>query len=139
MNRSNALKPPKTAALPQASMELDEDSLGRYLGVSIALHLILLAALTLKAVFYPSESLQLERAIRVDIVGLPEKQAKLPPALKEEIKNEAKPEPKTEPKAEPVTPPKPEKVVLPDKTQPPPKPETNKINLQKTKQQQDSA
>lgn len=139
MNQSNALKPPRPSRISQAPQEPEDDRIGRYVGVSIALHLGLLALLTLKAVFYPNEPMQLERAIRVDMVGLPEKQAKLPPratAPSVETKTETKP-----PKPEPIQPPppKPEKVALPDKTAHPPKPQTDKIDLSQAKRKQDSA
>ncbi len=114
-------------------MDPGDDGLGRHLGMSVALHLCVLALLTLRAVFYPTEPLVLERAIRVDMVGLPDKQAKLPPT-KAEAKPEPKPEPKVEPKPEPA---KPDKVVLPDKPKPPT--DSVKINLDKAKAKQDSA
>ncbi len=114
MNRnSQQLKPQKRPlASPPLSLEGD-DQLRRFIWVSSALHVVLLALFTLRAVFYPNEPLQLERAIRVDMVGLPEKHAELPPALKEEAK--AKPLPT---KLEPPTEQKPDKVVIPDQNKP---------------------
>lgn len=142
MNRSNALKPPKAYNAPHVPPEREDDRLGRFVGMSVILHLVILAMLTLRAVFYPSEPLVLERAIRVDMVGLPDKQAKLPPEIKAEPKPEAKPEVKVEPKPQPkeVAKPevaKPEKVVLPNK--PKPESDTTKINLDKAKERQNSA
>ena len=136
MARSNALKPPRPYDLDPVET-VEPDGFSRFVGISIALHLGLLAMLTVKAVFYPTEPIQLERAIRVDMVGLPEKRQKLPPELKAPPKAETKkPEPKVEPAK--VDPAKPEKIAIPDKTKPP-KPENDKINLSKAKQSQDAA
>lgn len=46
-------------------------------------HVVLILFLTVRAYFFPTEPLQLESAIRVDIVGLPEKTAVLPPPIDE--------------------------------------------------------
>ncbi|CAN5602464.1 hypothetical protein BH10BDE1_BH10BDE1_20720 [soil metagenome] len=46
-------------------------------------HVVLILFLTVRAYLFPSEPLQLESAIRVDIVGLPEKTAVLPPPVEE--------------------------------------------------------
>lgn len=46
-------------------------------------HVILILILTVRAYFFPNEPLNLESAIRVDIVGLPEKSATLPPPVEE--------------------------------------------------------
>lgn len=42
-------------------------------------HIVIVLILTVRAYFFPSEPLRLESAIRVDIVGLPEKTQSLPP------------------------------------------------------------
>lgn len=140
MSRSNALKPPPPYDIARVPVEPETDKLGRYVGISVGLHLAVLAMLTLRAVFYPSEPLVLERAIRVDMVGLPDKQAKLPPAPKpKEAKPESGPQPKTEvkPEAAKPEPSRPDKVALPDR--PKAEPDNAKINLDKTKAKQDSA
>ncbi len=100
-----------------------EDQLRHFVWISCVLHVVLLGLFTLKAVFYPTEPMQLERAIRVDIVGLPEKHAELPPELKE---------PKAEEKSKP----------LPDKPAPPPEKKPDKVVIpdqNKLKQQQNAA
>lgn len=52
-------------------------------------HVVFILALILRAYAFPSEPLTLESAIRVDIVGLPEKSATLPPPIEEPKANEA--------------------------------------------------
>ncbi len=51
--------------------------------LSVVAHVVFILALTIRAYFFPSEPLKLESAIRVDIVGLPEKSATLPPPVEE--------------------------------------------------------
>lgn len=46
-------------------------------------HVVFILVLTVRAYIFPSEPLQIESAIRVDIVGLPEKSATLPPQIEE--------------------------------------------------------
>lgn len=118
---------------PDSTIALDtDDQLGRAIIYSIAFHVAVVVALTVRAFFFPSEPIRMEHAIRVDIVGLPDKPiAKLPPPV-EEVKppERAKPtlpEPKPEVKPEPAP-----KVALP-------KPDTPKVNLNKTKQEQQAA
>ncbi len=110
---------------------------------SVALHVALVAVFTVRAVFFPSEPLQLEQVIRVDMVALPDKAtAKLPPMEEPapQPQAEAKPEPpKPEPpKPEPAKPelPKPPVAQAPPA---PPKPEAPAVNLNKTKQDQEAA
>lgn len=119
----------------QSSVFKPQDDFSRGILISIALHFILISLLIFKAVFYPSEPLHMERAIRVDMVALPDKHMELPsqpsvqstpaPVVQE------KPQPKVEPKVEP----QPEKVALPKPA--PKKPDA--INLKKTKEAQSSA
>ena len=112
-----------------------DDGFSRYIGVSVALHLFVLAVLTVRAVFYPNEPMMLERAIRVDMVGLPEKKQTLPPEVKEIIK-EAPPPPKQVEEVKPVEAPKPK--ALPEKPKAV-KIENDKVSLDKAKQKQDAA
>tara|TARA_Y100001958_G_C21238711_1_gene565803 strand:- start:1217 stop:1942 length:726 start_codon:yes stop_codon:yes gene_type:complete len=100
------------------------DSLSRPISISISIHVGLLAVMFLKMSFFPAEPIQIRRAMRVDIVGLPDKvQPKvLPP--KEIPKAETPPKVKTETKPKPAAKPKP-------KAKPSPK-----VNLKKS---QDSA
>ena len=81
---------------------------------SVVWHLAIVLFFTINAYFFPSESINFENAIRVDIVGLPEKLKKLPEPMK--TKEIAKPESK--PKAELATPkaePAPIPPAVPDK------------------------
>jgi colicin import membrane protein len=113
-----------------------EDDFSRGILVSIGLHFVLIALFIFKAVFYPTEPIRMERAIRVDMVGLPEKRMELPAEVKTEAPPapipETKPEPQPEPKVEPL---QPEKVALPKPE--PKKPEA--IDLKKTKDSQSNA
>ncbi len=111
-----------------------QDEFSRGILVSIAAHFIFICLLIFKAVMYPSEPIRMERAIRVDMVGLPDKRAQLPA----EAKTEAPPAPvleeKAEPKPEPKAEPQPEKIALPK-----PEKKTEAIDLKKTKTAQTSA
>lgn len=62
---------------------------------SAVAHLILILAFTVRAYVFPSEPLRLESAIRVDIVGLPEKAAVLPPPVEIPKPQPAAPAPTT--------------------------------------------
>lgn len=145
MNNSNALRPLKPHQIYEPPVAND-GGLSRYIGISIALHLAILTIFTVRGIFFPGEPLMLERAIRVDIVGLPEKRKELPkqapPA--EVTKPEAK-QPEPAPAPEPVKPPEPKpappvvKPALPPPKPVAPKPDANKINLNKTKSAQESA
>ena len=119
----------------------NEDRISRGLGVSFVVHAVLISFLILKAAFFPSQDIDFTQAVRVDMVGLPEKLKSLPepakenakPALPEKEKPAEKPVEKTvEKKPEPVKP-EPKPVVKPK----PAKPEG--INLEKTKSQQQNA
>jgi outer membrane biosynthesis protein TonB len=125
------------ASIPQAKNEI---SLGRAIGLSIAVHIAVVAGFIVHMVIYPSEPLRLDDAIRVDIVALPDKGPKLPTSV-----------PVVETKIPPPSPPPPEPAPLPE-VKPPepapapapivkvaPKPESPKINLKKNKKAQDDA
>jgi colicin import membrane protein len=132
VNASNTLRRPKPPQV-YAPAERSEDDFTRYVGISIAFHLFLLACLTVRAVLYPTEPMILDRAIRVDIVGLPDKVKTLPPEIKEALK-ETPPAPKPVEEAKPEA----KKEVLPDKPKAVPI-ENKKVNLDKAKQKQDSS
>ncbi|MFZ3231791.1 MAG: energy transducer TonB, partial [Pseudobdellovibrio sp.] len=109
--------------------------------VSIVAHVILVSSFLIKTTFFESPPIDLSQAIRVDMVGLPDKAkpnqlpAKIENILKE--KEPAKEEPKPEEaKEKPVEPAKKEKVVLPKKEI---KQDTETINLKKVKATQKSA
>lgn len=93
-----------------------EEQISRGLAVSLAVHAILLSFFTLKAVFFDPEPIDFSQAVRVDIVGLPEKVD--PKSLAAPAKEEAKP-------------------ALPDKEKPapaPPAPVTQKTETAKVEQ-----
>lgn len=113
-----------------------QDDFSKGILISIGLHFVLLALFIFKAVFYPTDPIRMERAIRVDMVGLPEKRMELPAEMKTEAPPAPMPETKPETKPEPkVEPPQPEKVALPKPE--PKKPEA--IDLKKTKDTQSNA
>lgn len=106
------------------SQRQNDHDLKRAIGLSVAAHLVVVGAFVLRMVIYPGEPLKLEEAIRVDMVALPDKGAKiqnvpvvdqkpLPPAPVEE----EKPAPE-----EPAPP-----VKLPDPASAPPKPVTKTV------------
>ncbi|MEK7356504.1 MAG: cell envelope integrity protein TolA [Bdellovibrionota bacterium] len=112
----------------------DDDGLGRSLLISLGVHAVGFIIFFVRAVFYPSEPLVLEDAIRVDIVALPDKgkMQELPPPPIEAP-------PVRPPKAEPapVEPPKP--VDVPKPVVKPPTPEAPAVDIKKTKKNQDAA
>lgn len=91
------------------------DSFSKSIYYSLAAHVALVLMFTVRAVLFPSEPIVVRHAIRVDMVGLPDK---------------AKPEPV----AKPVAPKAPKPVVKPKA-----KPKTPKVNLKKAKNAQKSA
>lgn len=122
-----------------------EEKLSRGIGVSFALHALVISFFTLKTVFFTPEQIDFTQAVRVDMVGLPDKvEAKtLPPPAKEEAKPAL---PDKNPVAEKSVEKPPEKVVE-KKTPTLPKPEPVKVtakkddgvNLEKVKSQQQNA
>lgn len=117
-----------------------DDRLDRFIVVSLVFHLLLFILIAVRAYFVPSEPIPLERAIRVDIVALPEKRtSRLPPSRPAEVAQpqETKapaPKPAETKPAEPK--PEPPKPVV---KKVPPKQDSTKINLEKTKQSQEAA
>jgi colicin import membrane protein len=74
---------------------------------SVLFHLAVILAFTINAYLFPSEGIKFENAIRVDLVGLPEKLKALPPpAKKPEVAKppaaHAEPAPKETPKTAPA-------------------------------------
>ena len=86
--------------------ELDETDMKSAIVKSVIAHVIFVLFLTVRAYFFTGEPLQLESAIRVDIVGLPEKSATLPLPIEE---------PKADAPAKPVEAPAPTTKELPPK------------------------
>jgi hypothetical protein len=92
---------------------IQEQDFKKALKVSLGGHIILAVFLIFRATFFPPEPIKIENAIRVDIVGLPDKQAKLPDI---EPVPEAKPT-ESKPAEQPLSETKPK---LPDKPAPAP-------------------
>jgi colicin import membrane protein len=109
--------------------------LSRGLKVSLGLHVLLVAIFTVKGVFFPgSEPINYQSAIRVDMVGLPDKidaEKPLPPK-----KQESKPEPKSEPAPKPA---KTAKTKEPKAEPKAPKKDLEAVNLTKEKNKQKEA
>lgn len=121
----------------------EEEQISRGLGISFALHALILSFFTLKAVFFTPETKDFTQAVRVDIVGLPDKvqPQTLPPPAAEEAKpalpqKEKAPEKVVEKVVEKVPEKKPAPVEV-VKT-PPPKADDG-VNLEKVKTKQQSA
>ena len=121
------------------------DNLNRAVVISIFAHVAVLLFFILRAVIYPSEPLRLENAIRVDMVSLPDKGAKIPnvPVVETKV-----PPPPSEAPVKPE-PPQPEQAAKPELPKPPipkaapieapAKPDSTKVNLNKTKRDQEAA
>lgn len=125
--------------------------LSRGTTISLIAHGTLLLVMVLKVSFFSKPRLDLSEAIRVDMVGLPEKynpaekSSDMPekiekpaePTIEEKKPQPAAPEPKVEAKPEP----KPEAKAEPKQAKPDPKakPEPDSIKLDKAKQKQKAA
>ncbi|MGE3684507.1 MAG: energy transducer TonB [Bdellovibrionales bacterium] len=98
----------------------------RQLMISAAAHLGVASLVFLKAVFMPSEPIEIRRAIHVDVVGLPDKIVEMP-------KPDAKPpEPAPAPPLPKPAPEPPQSKTPPPKAEvTPPKPEAPKVDLSK--------
>lgn len=112
---------------------IQNDDLMKGLKVSLGLHIAIVAAFTVRAVFFAPEKIDYSAAVRVDIVGLPDKaqEQQLPPKQEEA----AKPEP-VKPEPAPQPPPKEAKVEKPVKA---PKKDVEAVNLNKDKNKQKEA
>jgi colicin import membrane protein len=126
------------------SMGAKEEAMSKALGFSLIAHGLIVALFTVKAFLMPEEALDYQSAIRVDIVGLPEKydpNKVLPPEptskveekQKEQTKEEAPPPKKIEDVKEPVKN-QPVPVAKPTKNA-----DADAINLNKTKAKQADA
>ncbi len=115
--------------------EFESLSLKKYVKTSLVIHVAIFLGLTIKATFFTDAPMQLENAIRVDLVGMPDKVPEIPPA------------PAPEPAAPPKAPEMPKKETLPPPVVPKPEPvkqapktkEPDAINLDKTKSKQKQA
>lgn len=126
----------------KGSNQPQQDHLSRFIGISLIAHVCLVLAFTVKAVFFPSEQIDIRNSIRVDMVALPDKvQPKAPsaPKPKVEVKKEKPPAPKPKPQAKPKPKPKPKPVVkAKPKAKPKPKPK-KKVDMKKAKEEQQKA
>lgn len=104
-----------------------DERLNRYVGFSVSLHVLLVLIFTVKAVFFSGEPIVYESAVRVDLIGLPDKVA---------------PEVKSAPLAEKETKPDPGPKPLPAKAETKPesaKKDPDAINLDRTRDKQKDA
>lgn len=94
---------------------------------SLIAHIAFLLVMALQVVFYPTDALDLSRAIRVDMVALPDKidTYQIPEDTPEPVVDLKEPEKKSEP--EPVVKPEPEVAKPLPLTLPEPKPEIKKL------------
>lgn len=112
--------------------------------VSLIAHISLIAFMIIKVSFFTKPQLNLSEAIRVDMVGLPEKYnpAEKSNDLPEKIEKQPEPieELKPEEKAEPAKP-EPKVETKPEAKKPDPKakPDNDVVNLNKSKQKQKAA
>ncbi len=99
-------------------------------GVSVAIHSLILSFFMVRAIFFASDSVDYQAAVRVDFVDLPDK---ITPEMMQEPPKENKPAtpPEPEVKKEPPPPPEPPK--------PAPVENKNKVNLDKAKAKQKEA
>ncbi|MBC7420901.1 MAG: TonB family protein [Bdellovibrio sp.] len=117
-----------------------DDDFKRGFGISAVLHVLIVLFFIVKVAFYDEPILDLSQAIRVDMVGLPDKMDanKLPPKVEEILKEKlpTKEQPKVEEKKEEVVkePVKEKAAVV--KT---PKVENDAVNLKKVQQKQKTA
>ncbi|UXR65582.1 TonB family protein [Bdellovibrio bacteriovorus] len=131
--------------LEENEQQKNDEQVTRGIGISFALHALVISIFTLKTVFFTQETIDFTQAVRVDMVGLPDKTPPkdLAPPAKENPKPalpdkepakekpvEKPPEKVAEKKAEP----KPEPVKLP-----PAKPKEEGVNLEKVKAKQQNA
>lgn len=118
--------------------------------VSFALHALIASSLILKAVFFDEPLVDYAAAIRVDIVGLPEKLTELPeppgagpdettPPAEKDLPEKAAEEAPKEPEPVVLAEKAPEKPKAPEKKPEPTKPAKESVNLDKTKSEQKSA
>ncbi|MFP5518306.1 MAG: TonB family protein [Bdellovibrionia bacterium] len=126
----------------QKQQHLDEEknSLQQGVIVSFALHAFIVSVFTLKAVFFTETPIDFSSAIRVDIVGLPDKldpNTVLPPKSDE---SKASTPPKSQPEESAANEPAPVTAKPAEaKKELPKKSEKESINLEKTKAQQNAA
>lgn len=109
------------------------DPLSRAISISVSLHCALFAIFFLKMTFFPSQPIEIKRAMRVDLVGLPEKTQTLPPveAPAAPAKVET-PAPAAPPAPTPAPPPKVAEAPKVPTKDAKPKPDTKKLEKSQT-------
>ncbi len=116
--------------------EFENLSLKKYIKLSVIAHVVVFLALTIKATFFTDDPILIENAIRVDMVGLPDKIQEAPPASAPATPAET-PKQVEMPKKEPTPPPV---VAKPEPVKPTPKvKDPEAINLDKAKSKQKQA
>lgn len=105
----------------------EKDAFTKWLLVSAGAHISFVLFITLKSLIFPSQTFIIENALKVDLIGLPDKKPDTPPKKVAQEKAETKPEP-APPKAE----------VKPEPKKPEPK-KPEPVNISKDKANQASA
>lgn len=118
-------------------LENEESGVKRGLAVSFAIHAFILSLFTLKAVFFTPPAIDFSQAIRVDMVGLPDKVA--PTDLTEPAAKEPAPAPAAKAEEPAKEAPKKEVKVAEKKAPLPDKKDNEALNLEKVKEKQQSA
>jgi colicin import membrane protein len=113
-----------------------DDQFNRGIGVSFAIHAVLISFFTLKAVFFTPEAIDFTQAIRVDMVGLPDKVE--PKDLTSETSAKPALPPKEEPKPVVEKPAEKKAETKPELPKHQPK-KDDAVNLEKNKVSQQSA
>lgn len=121
-------------------MKKSKDSLYSYLLISLGLHLVVFVFLTVKILFFPSETPDFQQAMRVDVVALPEKNLEPPKPVAKAPEPVKKAEPKPKPKKQnKPKPPKPKVAKKPKLPNPKKVVKKEKIDDKKVQEEQDSA
>lgn len=108
--------------------EPQSDRFEQTLVVSVAVHIAVFLAFTVKAYIFPSEPIAIQSAIRVDVVGLPDK------AEPKKPRPSPKAQPKPPPKANPPKKPQPKPVVKTTQKKP-----RSSVDLKSAKSKQQQA
>ncbi|MBC7467074.1 MAG: TonB C-terminal domain-containing protein [Bdellovibrio sp.] len=126
--------------------EIREKKFKQGIMISVIAHVLLVITFTVKTNLFKKPPIDITQAIRVDMIGLPDKVTsnQLPAKVQEVLKEKEPPKPVEEPTPEPknekpVPVEKKDKVVLPKKELPKPKVDTEAINLKKVKATQKNA
>ncbi len=110
--------------MSEAAANPQQDSLRRFVWISLIFHIAVGLAFTIKNVFFAGEAIEYQSAVRVDLLGLPDK-------IKPEVVKDALPAPPAPPSPQAkkqYEKPAPEVVEKPEKEQPPLKELVKKVN-----------